>query len=215
MLLLLAMLCLGLLPAAGRDGDSDGPVLLVLGDSLSAAYGLPLDEGWVALLQRRLKASGLAHRVVNASVSGDTSAGGLARLPAVLAEHRPVVLVIELGANDGLRGMPIQRIATNLERMIALGRAAGARVLLLGVRLPPNYGAAYTEGFQRMFVDVAARAEVGLVPRLLDGVADDRTLMQADAIHPRAAAQPRLLDNVWPMLRPLLEESDPAPVDAG
>jgi acyl-CoA thioesterase-1 len=141
---------------------------------------------------------------VNASISGDTTAGGLSRLPALLAEYRPAVVIIELGANDGLRGFPPKRIAAALEDLTQQAQAAGARVLLVGVRLPPNYGSAYAEQFQAVYAQVAAATGAALVPRLLDGVAEDRALMQADGLHPTAVAQPRLLDNVWPVLLPLL-----------
>lgn len=183
------------------------PVVLVLGDSLSAGYGIPLQQGWVSLLQQRIRDSGLPHRVVNASISGDTTAGGLSRLPGLLESHRPAVVVIELGANDGLRGFAPQAITAALTELVALARDAGSRALLVGVRLPPNYGAAYSEAFQRVYAEVAARQDVALAPRLLDGVAEDLGQMQPDGLHPVAAAQPQLLDNVWPALRPLLEET--------
>jgi len=186
------------------------PTILVLGDSLSAAYGLDLKDGWVALLQQRLHEHGDDYRVVNAGISGDTTAGGLARLPDLLARHRPAILVIELGANDGLRGLRPAVIRDNLTRMIELGRAAGSRILLIGIRLPPNYGAAYERAFQAVFQEVAQAQDVPLVPFLLAGVAEDRTLMQADQVHPTAAAQPRMLDTVWPALEPLLGSSPPA-----
>lgn len=182
-------------------------MLLVLGDSLSAGYGIALAQGWVSLLQARIEAKGLPHRVVNASISGDTSAGGLARLPALLEQHQPAIVIIELGANDGLRGFSPSRIETTLGELIVLSRDAGSQVLLVGVRLPPNYGAVYSERFQRVFTDVAERFDVALVPRLLDGVAEDLALMQPDGLHPLAQAQPRLLDTLWPALRPLLEAS--------
>lgn len=184
---------------------AQGPVILILGDSLSAGYGIDLEQGWVALLAQRLQASGLPHQVVNASLSGETSGGGLTRLPALLERHRPAVVVIELGANDGLRGLPLDRLRANLESMIAQAEAAGARVLLIGVRLPPNYGAAYTQGFQGVFAALAQAHGVPLVPDLLQGVAEDWDLMQPDGLHPTAEAQPRLLDNIWPALEPLLQ----------
>lgn len=181
------------------------PVVLVLGDSLSAGYGISTDEGWVALLQARIGLEALPHQVVNASVSGDTTTGGLTRLPQLLKAHQPSVLVIELGANDGLRGLPLDSFRGNLEALIRLGRDAGARILLLGVRLPPNYGAAYTEGFQAVYAEVADRLEVPLVPTFLKGIADDWALMQSDGLHPKSEAQALILDNVWPALLPLLE----------
>jgi acyl-CoA thioesterase-1 len=188
---------------------AEGPAILVLGDSLSAGYGLPAGSGWVWLLEGRLAEHGYPHRVVNASVSGDTTAGGLTRLPPLIGRHRPAVLVIELGANDGLRGLAFEEIEANLTHLVQLGREVGARVLIVGTRLPPNYGAAYTERFQAMFRTVAEREGTALVPRLLAGVADDWSLMQADGLHPSAEAQPRLLDNVWPALEPLVRETLP------
>ncbi len=181
-------------------------MVLVLGDSLSAGYGIDTERGWVARLAERIERAGLPHRVVNASVSGETTVGGLTRLPALLDRHRPAVLVIELGANDGLRGWDFAVMRENLTRLVVQGREAGARVLLIGVRLPPNYGASYTDGFQAVFMEVAAEQGVPLVPTLLKGVAEDWSLMQADGLHPTAEAQERLLDNVWPTLQPLLAD---------
>lgn len=181
--------------------------MLVLGDSLSASYGLASDEGWVALLAGRITGEGLPHQVVNASVSGDTTTGGLTRLPPLLERHRPAVLVIELGANDGLRGLGFDVIRENLARLVTQGRDVGARVLLIGVRLPPNYGASYTRGFQAMFQEVGAAQGVPLVPALLKDVAENWELMQPDGLHPTAEAQGRILDNVWPTLEPLLRAS--------
>ncbi|MDQ2695704.1 MAG: arylesterase [Pseudomonadota bacterium] len=183
------------------------PVILVLGDSLSAAFGMPLEQGWVSLLQQRLRASGLPHRVVNASISGDTTRGGLARLPDALARHRPDIVILELGGNDGLRGLPLAEMEKNLAAMIGLSRAAGARVVLVEMRIPPNYGPVYSEKFRAVYADLARRHDLPLVPFFLDGVATDAALMQEDGIHPRADAQARLLDNVWPTLEPLLEEA--------
>jgi acyl-CoA thioesterase-1 len=184
---------------------TNAPVVLVLGDSLSAAYGLPLDQGWVSLLQARIDERGLPHRVVNAAISGDTVAGGLSRLPALLVDHQPDIVLIELGANDGLRGFPPSKIGDDLVALVEQAQASGAQVVLIGVRLPPNYGSAYTERFQRLFATVAERTGVELVPRLLAGVAEDRALMQADGLHPTAEAQPMVLETVWPVLAPLLE----------
>lgn len=200
--------------ATDATADASAPVVLVLGDSLSAAYGLPLDQGWVRLLQARIAAHDLPHRVVNASISGDTVAGGLSRLPALLAAQAPQIVVVELGANDGLRGFSPARIQADLVRLIEQVQAAGAQVLLAGVRLPPNYGPAYTERFQRLYATVAAETGAALVPRLLDGVAEEPSLMQADGLHPTAAAQPRLLENLWPVLRPLLEQASADPFDS-
>jgi acyl-CoA thioesterase-1 len=198
----LAAVALGL-TLSGRAG-SQPPALLVLGDSLSAAYGIATEAGWVSLLQRRVEERGLEFQVVNASTSGETTAGGLSRLPGLLETHRPQVLVIALGANDGLRGFAFETVRTNLSRMIQLATEAGSRVLLAGIRLPPNYGVAYTEGFQAVFREVAAAEQVPLVPLLLAGV-EGFEMMQADGIHPSAAAQPRILDNVWAELKPLLK----------
>ena len=185
---------------------AQAPVVLVLGDSLSAGYGLDTEQGWVARLGARIDRAGLPQRVVNASVSGETTAGGLTRLPSLLDRHRPTVLVIELGANDGLRGWDFAVIREQLTRLVTGGREAGARVLLIGVRLPPNYGASYSDGFQAVFGEVAAAQGVPLVPDLLKDVAEDWSLMQADGLHPTAEAQERILDNVWPALEPLLRE---------
>ncbi len=182
---------------------ADGPVL-VLGDSLSAAHGLRSDEGWVSLLGKRLAATTPARGVVNASISGETTAGGLARLPTLLAEHKPSVLVVELGANDALRGLPVAAPRANLERIITLATEAGARVLLLGIEIPVNYGPQYRDALRSMYRDLARDFNLPLVPFLLDGVALDPDLMQADGLHPTAAAQPKLLDNVWPMLEATL-----------
>ena len=202
-MLYLVCFLLGLAPAASAESGS-GKTLLVLGDSLSAAYGLPTQAGWVSLLGERLTARGLGFRVVNASISGETSAGGLARLPALLADLHPEVVVIALGANDGLRGFAFETLQANLTRMVELARASGARVMLAGVRLPPNYGASYTQGFEGVFRQVAQERAVPLAPYLLAEVAEDLGLMQADGLHPTAEAQPRILDNIWPVLEPLL-----------
>jgi acyl-CoA thioesterase-1 len=189
----------------GGAAGAAAPTVGIIGDSLSAAYGIAEDRGWVALLQRRLEERGYPHRVVNASVSGETSVGGRNRLPRLLEEHRPAVLVVELGANDGLRGIAPSVFSENLTAIIAAGQAAGARVLLLGVRLPPNYGAVFNARFERVYASVADATDTALVPFFLDGVAQDRGLMLPDGLHPAAEAQPRLLDNVWPALAPLLE----------
>lgn len=193
---------------AQAAGQADAPVLLVLGDSLSAAYGLPLDQGWVNLLQARIDERVLPYRVVNAAISGDTIAGGLSRLPALLADHQPEIVLIELGANDGLRGFPPSKIEDDLVTLVEQAQAVDAQVVLIGLRLPPNYGPAYTERFQRLFANAAERTGVALVPRLLAGVADDLALMQADGLHPTAEAQPMILETVWPVLAPLLNGTD-------
>lgn len=180
--------------------------ILVLGDSLSAGYGMRTEEGWVALLQARLKTQGYGYRLVNASVSGETTSGGLARLPRALELHRPAIVLIELGANDGLRGLPLETTERNLARMAELSRQARALVVLIGMRLPPNYGPRYTQEFHALFGAIARRHNLALVPFLLQDVALHDELMQADGLHPNAKAQPAMLDAVWPALRPLLEK---------
>ena len=179
-------------------------VVLVVGDSLSAAYGIDQDEGWVALLQQRLGKDYPDYRVVNASISGDTTRGGLGRIDAALRTHAPAVVIVELGGNDGLRGLPVKEMRTNLAAIITKSVAAQARVLLVGMRIPPNYGPLYTKNFEAVFTGLAKQFEVARVPFLLDSVALKFDLMHDDGIHPRAAAQPRLLENVWPHLMPLL-----------
>lgn len=193
------MLFLILTPAVGSAQS-----VLVLGDSLSAAYGMPAEEGWVALLQRRLDRSVPGTEVVNASISGETTQGGLTRLPQLLERHQPALVLVELGANDGLRGTPLPAIRQNLEQLVSSSQQSGAQVLLIGMQLPPNYGPRYSRGFHALFAEVSESREVPRVPFLMDGVALDATLMQDDGLHPNAAAQPKLLDNVWPYLEPLL-----------
>ena len=183
------------------------PTILVVGDSLSAAHGVAVESGWVARLRQRLGERGYPHRVVNASVSGDTTSGGRARLPDALAKHNPAIVVIELGGNDGLRGQPLDAMAANLGAMIEAARDSGARVLLLGLRLPPNYGPAYTDKFTAVYEGVAADYDTALVPRMLAGVGERRAHMQADGIHPDASGHAAILDNVWPALVPLLERA--------
>lgn len=179
-------------------------MILVLGDSLSAAHNIPADQGWVSLLAHRLETEAPEWEVVNASVSGATSANGKAALPALLAEHRPEILVLELGANDGLRGQPLNVLEDNLADMIEDAREAGAEVLLVGIELPVNYGPRYRNGLRQLYAGLAQRYQTGLVPFLLEGVALDPAMMQSDGLHPVAAAQPRVLENVWPALRELL-----------
>lgn len=176
--------------------------VLVLGDSLSAGYGIDPDRGWVHLLARTL--ADTDYRVVNASISGETTRGGLDRLPALLARHHPAVVIIELGANDGLRGYPLTTIRANLEQLVTLSQNDGSRVLLVGVYIPPNYGHRYTQRFHALFGEVATDRETALVPFLLDGIATQPALMQGDGLHPKAAAQPRILQNVLSHLKPLL-----------
>jgi acyl-CoA thioesterase-1 len=179
-------------------------VILILGDSISAGYGLPADSGWPALLQRRLASEHYPYTVINASISGDTTAGGRARLDTLLAQHRPTVTVIELGGNDGLRGGSIDAMRQNLDAMAAAAQKQGSRVLLIGMRMPPNYGPAYVQRFEASFADIAKARKTALVPFLFDGFADNETMFQPDRIHPVQAAQPKLLDNVWRELKPLL-----------
>lgn len=180
--------------------------ILVLGDSLSAAYGIPRESGWVALLQQKLanEQKLTKSNVVNASISGDTTGGGLVRLPALLQKHRPNIVLIELGANDGLRGFQIDRLRDNLEQLIQLSQNNKAKVLLLGIKIPPNYGLRYTTDFYESYTRLAHQYDIPLVPFLLDGVAAHPELMQEDGLHPRAEAQQRLLENVWPYLQRLL-----------
>lgn len=178
-----------------------GGNLLVLGDSLSAAHGIAPEAGWVHLLQQRLDASAAPRRVINASISGETTAGGLARLPALLKEHAPGLVLIELGANDGLRGLPLTEIRTNLAKLLIQVRETKSRAVLIGIELPVNYGPQYRDGLRAMYRDLAGEFNVPLVPFLLDGVALDPQLMQDDGLHPNAQGQPRLLDNVWPVLK--------------
>lgn len=180
------------------------PPVLVLGDSLSAAHGIAPDEGWVALLDARLAGSATPRAVVNASISGETTAGGLARLPDLLAEHRPALVVLELGANDGLRGLPLATVRANLRQMLEAIRAAGVQALLVGIELPVNYGPQYRDGLRTLYRDLAGEFNVPLVPFLLEGVALDPALMQDDGLHPTAAGQPRLLATVWAVLEPAL-----------
>ena len=192
----LALMCMAQNAAAGT--------ILIVGDSISAGFGLDTRLGWVSLLEQRLSKEGHDDKVLNASISGDTSAGGLARLPALLAEHKPDVVIVELGGNDGLRGQLPAQLKQNLASMIEASQQAGAKVLLLGMQLPPNYGARYTQAFAAVYGELANEKKVALVPFLLEGVGGKPELMQADRIHPAAGAQGLLLDNVWPVLKPLL-----------
>ena len=199
------LLILFVLIAASVPAKAEAPVILVFGDSISAGYGLArVEQGWVALLQTRLKDGDYGYQVVNASVSGETTAGGLARLPRALMLHQPKIVILELGGNDGLRALPIEQMRANLVRMIDLSTAAGAKVLLLGMRMPPNYGPDFTEQFRLCYSEVARDKKVPLVPFLLNDIALSPNLMQADGIHPNELGQPQLLANVWPTLQPLL-----------
>src|ERR1700691_6293401 len=191
--------------SAGGAVPVETPVILVFGDSISAGYGLErVDQGWVALLQTRLKDQEYGYQVVNASVSGETTAGGLARLPRALMLHHPKIVILELGGNDGLRALPLAQMRANLVRMIDLSTAAGAKVLLLGMRMPPNYGPDFTQQFSSCYGDLARDKKLPLVPFLMNGIALTPSLMQADDIHPNELGQPKLLANVWPVLQPLL-----------
>jgi len=191
--------------AVANAAGASERTILVLGDSLSAGYGIKPAQGWVALLEQRLHDQGYGYRVVNASVSGETSGGGLQRLPRALELHQPAVVVVELGSNDGLRGLSVPLIRDNVTRIVADSKKAGAQVLLVGMMLPPNYGARYTKDFMKMYGDIATGSKVALVPFLLQSVALKPELMQADGLHPTAPAQPALLDTVWPRLKPMLK----------
>jgi len=192
---------------ASASAQAEAPVILVFGDSISAGYGLARVElGWVELLETRLNTEGYGYRVVNASVSGETTAGGLARLPRALELHHPKIVILELGGNDGLRALPIAQMRANLTQMVELASAAGAKTLLLGMRMPPNYGPEYTGQFALVFSDLARDRKLPWVPFLLTDIALSQSLLQGDDIHPNAAGQPVLLENVWPTLKPLLHK---------
>jgi acyl-CoA thioesterase-1 len=201
------------LVAGPVPANASAPTILVVGDSLSAAFGIELSDGWVALLQDRLTAEGYEYRVVNASISGDTTGGGLRRLPRALERHRPAITLVELGGNDGLRATPIAVIRHNLERMIELSQAAGSQVVLAGMQLPPNYGASYTEAFAAVYAQLAEDFDVPLIPFFMDGIALNPELLLPDLIHPNTEGQPVLLDNAWAVLEPILS-GEAAPMDA-
>ncbi|WP_238382869.1 arylesterase [Cognatilysobacter segetis] len=207
--LVMAMALLVALPVQARTPAKQAPVttktVLVMGDSLSAGYGIAVQQGWVSLLGQRLKATNPGWKVVNASVSGETTAGGLSRLPRELSRVKPAVVVIELGANDGLRGLPVRDMQANLDRMTKLSKASGAKVLLLGMRMPPNLGRAYTEGFANAYTGVARGNGASLVPFFLEPIVMQRAAFQRDNLHPTAPVQGKLLDHVWPALRPLMK----------
>jgi len=189
---------------APLTAQSAAPTLVVVGDSISAGYGLPAGAGWVDLLVARLKERGYPQRVVNASITGDTTAGGRARLPALLKQHRPAIVVVELGGNDGLRGGDLKATRENLDAMVTAIQHSGAKALIVGMRLPPNYGPAYTREFDTLYMAVSNAHKAPLLPYFFDGIGEHNDLFQPDRIHPTAAAQSRLLDNVWPVLLPLL-----------
>jgi acyl-CoA thioesterase I len=197
-LLLILLLCLPLSSLAATT-------VLVLGDSLSAAYGLEQNQGWVSLLERRLHAQYGDCRVINASISGETSAGGRSRIVALLSRHHPDILIVELGANDGLRGLPLTEMYSNLDAIISAAQHHAAKVLLLGMRLPPNYGPIYTREFQNVYQRLSDKLHIAWVPFLLAGLAKERNQFQADGLHPVAAGQSIMLDNVWPALKALLK----------
>ncbi|MGH8251699.1 MAG: arylesterase [Steroidobacteraceae bacterium] len=198
--LTLSLIAAAMIPAHAAEP----PVILVVGDSLSAGYGLAPGQGWVALMQQRLKKEGYEHRVVNASVSGETTDGGVQRLTRALDRHKPGIVIIELGGNDGLRGLPVSRVRSNLELLITRSRAAGAEVLLLAIRVPTNYGPRYANSFQQIYQDLATRYRIGVAALVDNEVALNLAYFQPDGIHPNAQAQPLLLDNVWGRLSPLL-----------
>jgi len=200
---------MGLLFIALQNAVASARTILVFGDSLSAAYGIRPEQGWVPLLVQRLQAQGYGYQVVNASVSGETSSGGLERLPRAMQLHAPEIVILELGANDGLRGLPVSALHENLARMLQLAQAGGARVLLVGIRIPPNYGPRYSEEFARVFPEVAQQHHLPLVPFLLEKVALNPALMQEDGMHPNAAGEPLILDTLWPYLKPLLKKDPP------
>jgi acyl-CoA thioesterase I len=197
------VLVFALVNTAGAETTVSRTVV-VLGDSLSAGYGIAVKESWVYLLEQRIASEGYGYRVINASVSGETTQGGLARLPRVLQLHKPAVVIIELGGNDGLRGLPLSTSRENLRRAIELARGAKARVLLVGMMIPPNYGQRYAQEFRDMYTSLASSHSTALVPFLLDKVALNPEFMQEDGIHANAKGQPRMLENVWPTLKPLL-----------
>jgi acyl-CoA thioesterase-1 len=193
-------------PAFAQAAASKAPrTVLVMGDSLSAAYGLSASQGWVGLTAERMAKSHPGWKVVNASISGETTAGGASRIAGELKRNKPEVVVIELGANDGLRGLPLAQTRANLEKMIKASQAAGAKVLLVGMRMPPNYGRDYTQGFERTFSELAKQHKTAFLPFLLEPIATDRAAFQADNLHPTAAAQPKLRDHAWKSLLPLLK----------
>jgi len=188
----------------GPSASANDPKILVFGDSISAAYGMEPEQGWVQLMSDKLKQNGSHYTVINASVSGETTGGGLVRLPKTLDVHQPNILILELGGNDGLRGYPIDKIKSNLNQMIEMAAVEDIQVLLVGMVLPPNYGRRYTLAFQNSFADVATGQKIALVPHLLEGVTTPRNLMQQDGIHPRAEAQWMIVEDIYPLLKPLM-----------
>jgi acyl-CoA thioesterase-1 len=197
---------MGLLFIALQNAVASDRSILVFGDSLSAAYGIRPEQGWVALLTQRLQSQGYGYEIINASVSGETPSGGLQRLPRALQLHRPGIVVLELGGNDGLRGLPLSTTRDNLGQMIRLSQQVGAQLLLVGIRIPPNYGPRYTEEFAGMFPALAKQYHVPLVPFILQNVAQDPSRMQEDGVHPNALGEPQVLETLWPYLKPLLKK---------
>lgn len=192
--------------AASASAYSAPKTVLVVGDSLSAEYGLTRGAGWVALLEQKLKAEKIDARIVNASISGETTSGGRTRLPALLTQHKPQIVVIELGANDGLRGLPVASAEANLRQMVTLSQKQDAKVMLIGMRMPPNYGRAYTERFFNMYGTLSKDLKAPLVPFMLEGVADKPALFQADRLHPNAQAHPVILNNIWPTFSNMIRQ---------
>lgn len=197
----------GLLLTNFAMAESSKPVILFFGDSLSAAYGIPKEQGWVNLVAQRLKDKQLPYEVANASVSGETTAGGLSRLPGALKQFKPSIVVIELGANDGLRGLPLDAMKNNLDKIIAACQQINARVVLLGMLIPPNYGPKYTNGFKQVYLDLSQTHKTAFVPFFLDGVSGHSDLVIEDGLHPNVNAQPKILENVWPTLKALLSSA--------
>jgi len=193
------------LPVQGADDDIGS--ILIYGDSLSASYGMTEEEGWVALLEKKIQQENWPYQVINGSVSGETSTGGLERLPAMLDSYKPELVVLELGGNDGLRGLPIDLLKNNLRKMIELIHERGAKVLLAGIQIPPNYGPRYAGPFSELFYQIADEDKVELIPFLIDGIPQNPELMQDDGIHPKPEAQSIILENVWYHLLPMLENS--------
>ena len=200
----LLVIIMRLCPAVARSAEEATNTLLVYGDSLSAAYGIQEAQGWVALLESRLNEEDWPYKLINGSVSGETTTGGLERLPAMLSNYQPDLVILELGGNDGLRGLPLETLKANLKKMISLIRAAGGEVLLTGIQIPPNYGPRYTEPFFSLYTEISEEDSLALVPFLIDGIPQQPELMQNDGIHPKAEAQIMILDNVWPYLEPML-----------
>ena len=199
------LLLLGIFISGSSVWSSEAPVILIVGDSLSAGYGMELSQSWPRLLQKRLDDNGHQYQVVNSSITGDTTQGGLTRLPRLLDKYQPELVIVELGGNDGLRGIGVPVTRKNLSNMIEQSQAVAATVILTGIRLPPNYGPSYTGQFYAMYTELEARYSLLLVPFFMEGIVFDPDLMQDDGIHPNVQAQPVLLDNVWSVLGPILE----------